>query len=271
MSTLSLTPCTPPGEPYPAQPVGTLRAADAYRQTVEVATDADISDAPGLVIQALARVAHGAHGRQTENRDPLVLDSEIKTARSPKHIAVDHRDDQAHPHETPLWSPERIYDQLVSLGLTAVPASNTIAKYLPDARKQPSEQQRQSWRTFLVNHRHDIWAMDFFTMPTLFFKVLYVLVIIRHDRIVIQHVAVTMHPTADWVVQQLREATPFGEQPKYVIHDKDAVLRSQAVQDFLSNASIKSVRTGFKRPQQNGVAERVNGTLRRELLDHYPV
>jgi transposase InsO family protein len=170
--------------------------------------------------------------------------------------------------ENPLWSPERIHDQLVALGLIDVPAPNTIAKYLPETRTPSSEPRQQSWRTFLANHRQNIWAMDFFTMPTLFFKVFYVLVIIRHDRRVIQHVAVTTHPTADWVVQQLREATPFGEQPKYVIHDNDAVFRSQDVQRFLAGSGIKSVRTGIKRPQQNGICERAHGSLRRELLDY---
>ena len=170
--------------------------------------------------------------------------------------------------ENPLWSPERIHDQLVTLGLTDVPAPNTIAKYLPDTRKPPSEKQQQSWRTFLANHRHEIWAMDVLTVPTLFFQVLYVLVIIRHDRRVIQHVAVTTHPTAEWVVQQLREATPFGEQPRYLMHDNDAVFVGNDVQRFLRSAGIKSKRSAYHCPWQNGVAERAHGSIRRELLNH---
>jgi len=170
--------------------------------------------------------------------------------------------------ENPLWSPERIHDQLVSLGLTDVPAPNTIAKYLPETRKPPSEQQRQSWHTFLANHRQDIWAMDYCTVPTLFFKVLYVLVIISHDRRVIKHIAVTAHPTADWIVQQLREATPFGEQPTYLIHDSDAVFVGKDVQRFLRGTGIKSKPIAYHAPWQNGVCERAHGSLRRELLDH---
>ena len=112
--------------------------------------------------------------------------------------------------ENPLWSPERIHDQLVNLGITDAPAPNTIAKYLRSPRKSPNEKAGQSWKTFLENHRKGIWSMDFLTVPTVFFKVLYVLIIISHERREIKHFAVTSHPTSAWVAQQLREATPFG-------------------------------------------------------------
>jgi putative transposase len=92
--------------------------------------------------------------------------------------------------------------------------------------------------------------------------------IISHDRRVIQHVAVTTHPTSAWVAQQLREATPFGNQPEYLIHDNDRIFVSQELQLFLANTKIKSVRTGFHSPWQNGICERTVGILRRELLDH---
>jgi len=170
--------------------------------------------------------------------------------------------------ENPLWSPERIHDQLVALGLTDVPAPNTIAKYLPNTRKPPRERQQQSWRTFLTNHRLEIWSMNFCTVPTLVFQVLYVLVIIRHDRRVIQRIGLTAHPTAAWVVQQLREAMPFGEQPRYLLHDNDAVFVGKNVQLFLHNAGIKCLRTAYHAPWQNGVCERTVGILRHELLDH---
>lgn len=171
-------------------------------------------------------------------------------------------------NENPLWSPERIYHQLINLGLSDIPCPNTIAKYVPAIRKPPSEKVHQSWRTFLSNHMHNTWAIDFFTLPTITFRILYVLVIISHDRREIKHIAVTAHPTADWTVQQLREATPFDERPKYLIHDNDPVFRSADVQQFLIATGIESVRTGYRQPQQNPFAERVIGVLRRELLDH---
>jgi putative transposase len=115
---------------------------------------------------------------------------------------------------------------------------------------------------------HNTYAIDFFTVPTLVFKVLYVFVVISHDRREIKHIAVTTHPTAAWTLQQIREATPFGEQPEYLIHDNDPVFRSVDFQLFLTAIRIESVRTGYRSPWQNPFAERVIGILRRELLDH---
>ena len=131
--------------------------------------------------------------------------------------------------ENPLWSPERIHDQLMNLGITDTPAPNTIAKYL-SIQKPPNEKSLQSWKAFLANHRQSIWAMDFLTVPTIFFKVLYVLIVISHDRRVIKHFAITSHPTSAWVAQQLREATPFGNQPEYLIHDNDRIFVSKELQ-----------------------------------------
>jgi len=170
--------------------------------------------------------------------------------------------------ENPLLSPEKIHERLIDLVVTDVPSPNTISKYLPKIRKTPSEKQKQSWTTFLKNHRKEIWAMDYFTVPTLYFKVLYVFILISHDRRKIEHFAITTNPSSAWVAQQIREATPFGETPKYLIHDNDATFTSHELKDFLTNANIKSKKTGFKCPWQNGVCERTVGILRRELLDH---
>lgn len=183
---------------------------------------------------------------------------------SPKTIALIkriHRDN-------PLFSPEKIHDQLVLLNVTDAPAPNTIAKYLPSTGKPPSEKQIQTWLTFLRNHAPDTWGMDFLTVPTLFFKVLYVLVIINHDTREIIHFAVTANPNAFWLVQQLRNATPYDHKPKYLIHDNDAVFTSSVFKNFLAGSGIKSKRTAIKAPWQNPYAERVIGTLRRELLDY---
>ncbi|MHB9035975.1 MAG: integrase core domain-containing protein [Armatimonadota bacterium] len=170
--------------------------------------------------------------------------------------------------ENPLWSPERIHDQLISLGISDVPCPNTIAKYIPEIRKPPSEKARQSWRTFLSNHMYNTWATDFFTVPTITFRILYVLVVISHKRREIKCIAVTEHPTAAWTTQQLRQTTPYDEQPTFLIHDNDPVFRSADVQQFLGASGIESVRIGYRQPQQNPFAERVIGILRRELLDH---
>jgi putative transposase len=170
--------------------------------------------------------------------------------------------------ENPLLSPKKIHERLVDLNITDAPSPNTIAKYIPEVRKPPSEKQKQSWKTFLKNHRKEIWAMDFFTVPTLYFKVLYVFIIISHDRRKIEHFAVTTNPSSAWVAQQIREATPFGETPKYLIHDNDPTFTSKLFKEFLSNANIKAKRTGIKSPRQNGICERAVGILRAELLNH---
>ncbi|SDI02951.1 Integrase core domain-containing protein [Alteribacillus persepolensis] len=170
--------------------------------------------------------------------------------------------------ENPLLSPEKIHEKLKLLGIEKPPVPNTISKYLPSTRQPPTEKQMQSWKTFLKNHQSDTWATDFFTIPTLTFDVLYGLVIIHHQTRKIIHFEVTTNPTAEWMIQQFRNATPYGKAPKYLIHDNDSIFRSKAFQRFLTSSGITTKRTAFQSPWQNPYAERVIGTLRRELLDH---
>ena len=120
----------------------------------------------------------------------------------------------------------------------------------------------------LKNYSKDIWAMDFLTVLSITFKVLYVFFIISHDRRKIEHFAVTTNPNSAWVCQQLRNATPFGKAPKYLIHDNDPVFTSGKFKEFLENVNIKSKRKGYHAPWQNGVCERAVGILRQELLNH---
>jgi transposase InsO family protein len=129
-------------------------------------------------------------------------------------------------------------------------------------RKPPS----QTWRTFLANHRDSLASMDLFTVPTASFRVLFVLVVLRHDRRRIVHLNVTAHPTAAWVAQQLREAFPFGTAPRFLIRDRDAIY-GEAVQATIRNLNIQEVVTAPQSPWQNPFVERVIGSIRRELLD----
>src|SRR5699024_6881417 len=112
------------------------------------------------------------------------------------------------------------------------------------------------------------WAVDFFTIPTLNFSVLHVLVIIHHQTRHIVHFNVTTNPDAKWVVNQFRYVTPYGEAPKYLIHDNDPLFRANKFQRFLQTSNIKSVRTAYKSPWQNAYAERVIGTIQRECTDY---
>jgi len=170
--------------------------------------------------------------------------------------------------ENHLLSPEKIHEQLLIKNIKNPPAPNTIAKYIPETKNDPTEKQKQSWKIFLKNHHPNIWAADFFTVPTLLNKVLYVLVVIEHRSRKIVHFGVTYSPNAKWVIQQFREATPYGKAPKYLIHDNDPIFRAKIFQDFLKTTNIKSKRTAYRSPWQNAYAERVIGTLKRELTDH---
>ena len=110
-------------------------------------------------------------------------------------------------------------------------------------------------------------AMDFFTVPTLTFRLLYVLLVIQHHRRRVLHVNVTAHPSAAWVSQQLREAFPFERRSRYLVLDRDSIFSAE-VSGVLERMEVRPVRTSFQSPWQNGVAERWVGTCRRELLDH---
>jgi transposase InsO family protein len=171
--------------------------------------------------------------------------------------------------DNPNFSSEKIHEVLISMNVINPPAPNTISKYLPNNnRKTPSEKQVQSWKTFLKNHSKDIWAMDFFIIPTLRFKVLYVLVIINHATRKIEHFGVTTNPNLKWVKQQIKNATPYDHKPKYLIHDNDPVFASKKFKNFLESSGIKSKRIAKYSPWQNGIAERLVGIIRQDLLNH---
>jgi putative transposase len=123
------------------------------------------------------------------------------------------------------------------------------------------------WLAFLRNHREARAAMDFFTVPTLTFRVLHGFFVISHDRRRILHFNVTRHPTSHWIVQQLREAFPFGSAPRFLIFDRDAKYGLE-VSTAVRSLKMESVRASFASPWQNGVAERWIEGCRRDLLDH---
>jgi putative transposase len=126
---------------------------------------------------------------------------------------------------------------------------------------------KRKWATFLQNHREVLAAMDFFTVPTVTFRVLYCFFVIEHERRKILHCNVTQYPTAEWIVQQLREAFPEPCRYRYVILDRDRKF-DQEVLAFLTAAGLEVKRTSVQSPWQNGLAERWIGSCRREILDH---
>jgi transposase InsO family protein len=160
----------------------------------------------------------------------------------------------------PRWGAPRIHGELLKLGVDVCQA--TVAKYMGRRRQPPS----QTWRTFLRNHIGQIVAADFFVVPTLTYRLLFVLVLLAHDRRRIRHIAVTAHPTSAWIAQQLREAFPWDEAPRYLIHDRDhAFDRLGATTKAMD---IEEVLTAPRAPWQNAFVERFIGSARRECFDH---
>ena len=160
----------------------------------------------------------------------------------------------------PLWGAPRIHGELQKLGISV--SQSTVAKYMRRHPRPPS----QTWRTFVTNHASQIMAADLFVVPTITFRLLFVLVILGHDRRRIVHVAVTDRPTATWTAQQLRNAFPDNEAPRYLLHDRDTVFTDVA--NTIAAMNIEAVRTAPRSPWQNAFVERVIGSIRRECLDH---
>jgi putative transposase len=168
--------------------------------------------------------------------------------------------------ENRTWGAPRIHGELKMLGF--VISERTVLRWM---RKAPrNSEPANQWRAFLSNHREAIAAMDFFTVPTLSFGLLYGFFVISHDRRRILHSNVTKHPTSTWVSQQLREAIPDDSAPKYLIFDRGPQFNEEVV-DTIKSFGIVPKRTSFRSPWQNGVAERWVGNCRGDLLDHVVV
>jgi transposase InsO family protein len=160
-----------------------------------------------------------------------------------------------------LWGAPRIHCELLKLGIEV--AQSTVAKYMARSGREQS----QTWKTFLHNHSAGIGAMDFLIVPTAGFRLLFVLVILRHERRRLISLSVTPHPTAEWIARQITEAFPWDEAPDYLIRDRDASY-GQAVTKRLAAMGIQDHPTAPRSPWQNGHAERLIGSIRRECLDH---
>ena len=160
----------------------------------------------------------------------------------------------------PLWGAPRIHDELRKFGIAV--GQSSVTKYM-GCRPTPPSRTR---RTFLATHIEQIMAADFFVVPTVTFRLLFVLVILEHDRRRLVHVAVTEHPTAAWTAQQLRNAFSEHEAPRYLLHDRDSVFADVAT--TIAGMNTQAVRTAPRSPWQNAYVERVIGSIRRECLDH---
>jgi len=166
--------------------------------------------------------------------------------------------------ENPLWGAPRIHGELLKLGFEV--AQSTVAKYMPRRQRGGS----QGWRTFLRNHAGEIAAIDMLTVPTLGFERLYVFVVLGLGRRKILHIDVTDHPTAEWLARQITEAFPWGTAPSSLIRDNDGAY-GEVFRKRLYAMGIRDNPTAPHSPWQNGYAERVIGSIRRECLDHLAI
>jgi transposase InsO family protein len=163
--------------------------------------------------------------------------------------------------ENPLWGAPHIHGELLKLGINI--GETSVSKYMVRHRKPPS----QTWRTFLDNHLKTMVSVDFFVVPTIRFQILYVFLVLAHERRRILHFAVTAHPTAEWTAQQMREAFPWDTVPRYLLRDRDRIFGHDFVKQVKA-MGIKQVLSAPRSPWQRAYIERVIGTIRRECLDH---
>ena len=163
-----------------------------------------------------------------------------------------------------LWGAPRIHGELLKLGIEV--AQSTVAKYMARSGRGHS----QTWKTFLDNHTAGIGAMDFLIVPTVGFRLLFVLVILRHERRRLISLSVTANPTAEWIARQITDAFPWDEAPADLIRDRDASY-GHAVTRRLAAMGIRDHPSAPRSPWQNGHAERLIGSIRRECLDHIVV
>jgi transposase InsO family protein len=163
----------------------------------------------------------------------------------------------------PRWGAPRLHGELRKLGIRLAQA--TVAKSMVRHRKPPS----QTWRTFLENHAKELVSTDFFVVPTATFRLLFVFLVLSHDRRLL-HFGVTSHPTAEWTARQLVQAFPWDSAPRYLLRDRDRIY-GEPFPAAVHSMGIQEVLTAPHSPWQNPYCERLIGSIRRECLDHFIV
>ncbi len=164
----------------------------------------------------------------------------------------------------PFWGAPRIHGELLKLGIKVSQA--TVAKYMIRLRRPPS----QSWRTFLYIHAKELASTEFFVVATVSFRVLFVFIVLAHLRRRVVHFNVTAHPTSEWTAQQIAEAFPWEDAPRYLLHDRDSIY-GDVFPERVGGMAIREVLTAPRSPWQNPYAERLVGSIQRECLDHLVV
>jgi putative transposase len=161
----------------------------------------------------------------------------------------------------PLWGAPRIHGELRTLGIDI--SERTVSRLVTRRRRPPS----QTWRTFLTNHVASAASIDFFTVPTVTGRVLFVLLVLAHERRRVVHFNITEHPTAEWSVQQIVDAFPDDTAPRWLLRDRDSIY-SAAFKRRIASMPIVEIVSSAASPWQNPFVERLIGSIRRECLDH---
>ena len=164
----------------------------------------------------------------------------------------------------PLWGAPRIHGELLKLGIEI--AETTVGKYMVRFSKPPS----QTWRAFMNNHLEQMVAVDFFVVPTVTFRILFVFVVLAHERRRVVHFNVTAHPTARWTAQQLTEAFPWDTAPRFLLRDRDRIY-GKTFRQRVAEMGTKEVLITPRSPWQSPYVERLIGSIRRECLNHFIV
>ena len=160
-----------------------------------------------------------------------------------------------------FWGAPRIHGELLKLGIEI--SERTVPRLMPKDRKPPS----QSWRAFLNNHLNDLVSIDFFTVPTVTFRVLFVFMVLSHSRRRVVYFNVTDHPTAWWTGQQIVQSFPEETAPRYLLRDQDKIY-GDSFHDRVSGMDIEEILTAHQSPWQSPFVERLIGSIRRDCLDH---
>ncbi|HYR44381.1 MAG TPA: integrase core domain-containing protein [Terriglobia bacterium] len=238
-----------------------------------------------LILMFLNSLLVGFRGQATLRAEIIALRHQLtvlQRTQKPKRLILNRGDRCLWVWLSRLWSgwrasliiikPETVigwhrqgfrwyWTELMKLGITISQAS--VAKYMVRSPKPPS----QTWKTFLNNHVSQLASIDFFTVHTVWFEILFVFIVLTHDRRRIVHFNVTAHPTAQWTAQQLLEAFPFDTAPKYLLRDRDGIY-GQEFRKQVEIMSINEVLSAPRSPWQRAYVERVIGSIRRECLDH---
>src|SRR2546428_8653405 len=254
-----------PRDPRLATATGLLQAADDPAQT-----STERSPLLGRAVQGVARLEASPRHRGSCHRAALAA----TPLSPPLGHALRAPLDGAPPVDAaikalvrrmaaanPLWGAPRIHGELLKLGIDV--AERTVSRLLPKRRSPPS----QTWRTFLTNHVRDLVSIDFFTVPTARLLVLFVFVVLAHDRRRVLHFNVTEHPTAAWTAQQIVDAFPDDSAPSCLLRDRDSVY-GHVFRQRVKGMGVGEVLTAPHSPWQNPFAERLIGSIRRECLNH---